>query len=89
MFKTVDEKFAEIGFKKTYESAFSISYEKETEYWYIHCIEIDHKKNGKHCVFSFLKKKTETVPSDDAAAIGMTVEEMRLCAKKMHKMGWR
>lgn len=87
--KTIDEKFAEIGFKKTYESELRVVYEKETQFGYIHCLDIGYKKSGEHIVHSFRKKQKSSDYCADGESVGMTVKEMRLCIKKMRKLGWK
>lgn len=54
LFKTIDDKFSEIGFKKTQDDEYGVMYErKNEEYNYTHILYIGHKANGRHIVQSY------------------------------------
>ena len=85
LFKSVDERFEELGFKKTYESKIVITYEKKIEeYNYIHSIEICKKSNGNNIVISGEKSVNKDGFNN---AVGLTKQEMKLCIKKMREVG--
>ena len=89
LFKSVDEKFADIGFKKTEESEYGVRYEKhEKKFRFKHTIDICHKASGNHIVQSY-----DTELSDQKnignTCVGLTMYEMHLCIKTMKEMGWK
>jgi len=87
LFKSVDEKFEELGFKKTEQTEYGAYYEKEiTEYKYVHAIDILPKASGNHIVISSQKGVNKDGFSN---AVGLTKQEMKLCVKKMKEMGLR
>ena len=54
LFKTIDEKFEDIGFIKAEENEFCVVYERlNSNYQYIQTIAILHKKSGRHIVQSY------------------------------------
>ncbi len=87
LFKTVDEKFEELGFKKTYESKSVIEYTKFIEKFnFTHCIEILYKADGRHIALSY----QQGINNDGFNnAVGLTYLESKLIYKKMKQMGWK
>lgn len=54
LFKTVDEKLAEIGFTKVEEDKYGCEYErKDKKYGYTQIVYILHKKSGRHILQSY------------------------------------
>lgn len=87
LFKSVDERFEELGFKKTEQTKYNTTYEREVDkYEYVHIIDILHKADGNHIVFSSQKGVNKDGFSN---AIGLTKQEMKLCIKKMKEMGFK
>ena len=89
IFKTVDEKFKEIGFIKVEDDKYGVSYEKQNySPKYLQRLDILHKENGRHIVQSY-----DPYLMDDKkignTCVGLTMYEMNLCIKKMKKMGWK
>ena len=89
LFKTVDEKFYEIGFKKIREDEFGVSYERYNEQFkYTHTIDLLHKSSGRH-----IMQSTDNNLMDQknigCTCVGLTMYEMKLCIKKMKQMGWK
>ena len=84
LFKTLDEKFADIGFVKTKEDRYGASYEREDpKHIYIQCLNLVHKLNGEWLVQSYEKD----VNSDGLNnAVGLTSYELELALKKIKKM---
>ena len=89
LFKSVDEKFAEIGFEKTRDDQFGVVYEREDkEFGFTQTLSLLRKANGKHIVQSYdgnlIDKKTI-----GCTCVGLTMYEIYLCFKKMKQMGWK
>ena len=86
LFKKVDEKFEQIGFKKTNDDKYTVEYEKEIkEYGYIHKISLCHKASGNHIIQSYEKSSDREKFSN---MVGLTPYEAKLCIKKMKQKGW-
>lgn len=82
LFKSIDEKFAEIGFEKVEENEFLVEYSRyEKGYDYHHKIVISKKANKRHIVHSYDGESPERV------VVGLTGYEMKLIIKKMKQMG--
>ena len=89
LFKTVDEKFEEIGFKKLDESKFGATYERiVSKYKFVQIVDILHKKSGRHIVQSYDLNLGDTKKIGNTC-VGLTMYEMKLCLKKMKQMGWK
>ena len=89
MFKTVDEKFGEIGFAKLEESEYFVRYRRyNRKYDFIQHLDLVHNARGKHIVQSY-----DTHLFDEKkignTCVGLTMYEMKLCIKKMKQMGWK
>lgn len=87
LFKTVDEKFQEIGFKKVSENEYGVEYNRViSEYNYTQVIYIGYKISGRHLIQSYEK----SVNSDNYNnGVGITAYEAKLCIRKMREKGWR
>lgn len=86
LFKSIDEKFAEIGFVKIKESEYSVDYERPTKYGYIQCLDLVCKASGMHIIQSYEKELNQDGFNN---CVGLTMYEARLCRKKMKQIGWR
>ena len=85
LFKSIDDKFKEIGFIKIDEDEYGVLYRREeVKYNYAHCIEIIHKLSGRHIVISYQKDINNEGFNN---AVGLTVYETKLVLKKIKKMG--
>lgn len=96
LFKTVDSKFAEIGFKNMIEDHHGARYARKVdgaryarkvdESNYIQCLDLLCKHNGRHLIQSY-----EEEVNDDGYnnVIGLSMYEAKLCLKKMKQMGWK
>lgn len=88
LFKSVDKKIEEMGFKVVEENEYGVEYERYNEnYKYTQCVSILHKSSGRHILQSYDKELF------DSKCIGNTcVElsgyEMKLFYKKMKKLGY-
>ena len=86
LFKTVDEKLAEIGFTKVEEDKHGCIYErKDKKYNFTQKVVIGHKKSGRHILQSY-----DSDLGDDEGigntCVGLTGYEMKLFIKKMKQL---
>ena len=89
LFKTVDEKFAEIGFVNISESKLGVVYERrDNKFDYSQIIHLLHKASGQHIVQSYDPRLSDKENIGNTC-VGLTMYEMRLCLKKMKQMGWK
>lgn len=89
LFKTVDEKFKEIGFVKINENKYGVHYRRNNKnYSYVQTLYLLHKKSGKHIVQSYDENLMDTKGIGNTC-VGLTMYEMKLCIKKMKQMGWK
>ena len=89
LFKTVDEKFAEIGFVKVKEDGFGAVYDRnDTKYGYIQRLDLMHKASGLHLVHSYDPFLMDEKNIGNTG-VGLSMYEMKLCLKKMKQMGWK
>jgi len=87
LFKTIDEKFKDLGFIKTEDNKYIVEYEKEiNKHGYIHVISLCHKANGNHIIQSYQQGCTK---DGFSYMVGITPYEAKLCIKKMKQKGWR
>lgn len=89
LFKTVDEKFAEIGFVKVEEDEYGATYERKVDkYNFTQTLALAHKASGKHLIQSYDAALTDEKKIGNTC-VGLTMYEAKLCVKKMRKMGWK
>lgn len=89
LFKTVDEKFEEIGFIKVEEDCYGAMYERlNGEFKFTQTLHLAHKKSGNHIVQSYDKNLFDDKKIGNTC-VGLTMYEMKLCLKKMKQMGWK
>ncbi len=89
IFKTVDEKFKEIGFEKIAENEYGATYEKIIqEHDYVHVIHLGRKRSGFHLIQSYDKGLYDEKYTGNVG-VGLTMYETKLCLKKMKQMGWQ
>ena len=88
LFKTVDEKLADIGFVKVEDNECYVSYEREDkEYNYTQCLDILHKNSGRHIIQSYDKHLFDERKIGNTC-VGLTYYETKLIMKKMRQKGW-
>lgn len=86
--KRIDEKFKDIGFKKSAETKYGVVYKRyNKKYGYTHIIHLIHKHNGKHIVQSYDEKAV--IGCDGNIGVGLTMHELDLCLRKMKALGWK
>lgn len=89
LFKTVDKKFAEIGFVKIKEDKFGTIYErKNIVHSYTQRIHLAHKQSGMHITQSYDVDLMDGQKIGNTC-VGLTMYELQLCLKKMRQMGWK
>ena len=87
LFKSVDERLADLGFVKVEDDKFVVSYERYNDtYKYTHVLDICHKASGKHIIQSYDKESSTTKGSIN---VGLTYLETKLALKKMKQKGWK
>lgn len=96
IFKSVDEKLAEIGFIKKGENNFYCEYERFNKaHNYVHKVSIRRRKSGNHILRSYDPALVVLRSYDPAlfdtekignTCVGLTEYEMKLFHKKMKKM---
>lgn len=89
LFKTVDEKFREIGFCKVDDDKNYVCYERKNRvYNYTQVLYIGHQAQGRHFVQSFDKDLIDPKGIGNTC-VGLTYYEMKLVMKKMRQKGWK
>ena len=89
LFKTVDEKFAEIGFVKVEENEYGVTYKRKVdEYDYTQTLALLHKSSGRHLIQSYDADLMDEQKIGNTC-VGLTMYEAKLCVKKMKQMGWK
>ena len=89
LFKTVDEKFAEIGFVKVEENEYGTTYgRKNDRFNYTQTLRLVHKKSGRHLIQSYDAELMDEKKIGNTC-VGLTMYEAKLCVKKMKQMGWK
>lgn len=89
LFKTVDEKLADIGFVKLKENEYGADYQRTNlEFNYTQALDLCYKENGKHIIQSYDINLLDSKGIGNTG-IGLTMYEMKLCLKKMKQMGWK
>ena len=86
LFKNVDEKLADIGFKKI-ENKHLCEYDRENnEFGYIQKVVISYKESGQHILQSYDPKLFDEEGIGNTC-VGLTGYEMKLFLKKNEKDG--
>lgn len=89
LFKTVDEKFEEIGFIKLKEDKYGVTYKrKDSKHNYIQTLDLLHKASGRHLIQSYDEELMDQKKIGNTC-VGLTMYEAKLCIKKMKQMGWK
>ena len=87
LFKTLDEKFKEIGFIKVQENEYGASYERPNGS-FLQKLDLLHKGSGKHIILSYDPYLIDNKKIGNTC-VGLTMYEIKLCFKKMKQMGWK
>ena len=87
LFKTTDEKFEEIGFKKIGESNYMVRYERmHKQAKYTQSLEFYETKHG--CIIHSYVKNSFDQEGIENSGVAMTPYEMKLCIKKTREKGF-
>lgn len=81
----VDKALAKIGFAKVHESNLMVQYEREIPEGYTQCLDICHKKDGRHLIMSYEKAINKDGFNN---SVGLTLQEGELACIKMRRMKW-
>ena len=88
IFKNIDDKFEDIGFKKVKDNEHIVSYERDNRiYAYTQVSDICHKKSGRHITQSQDKDLIDTKGIGNTG-VGLTYYETKLALKKMKQKKW-
>lgn len=89
LFKTIDEKFSELGFLKVEENYYGVIYERTNAlYNFTQVIHLAHKESGRHTIQSYDKSLFDTKKIGNTC-VGLSMYETKLCLKKMKQLGWK
>ena len=84
IFKSIDEKFKDIGFIKVREDKHGVVYERyEDEYGYVQRLDILHKANGKHLIQSYDATNTT---SEFSPMVRLTEYKLKIKIIKIKKI---
>lgn len=87
IFKKADKEFERLGYVKTCDSDYIVSYEKEVESNVFKVIDIGHKKSGFHLIQCY--QKDYLTPEGYSIMFGLTFYEAKLALKKAREKGWK
>ena len=88
IFKTIDEKFKDIGFKKVEDDQYLVTYANNIQkYKHIQGVNSCHKQNGRHIIQSYDKDLFDKKGIGNTC-VGLTYYETQLALKKMKKKKW-
>lgn len=83
LFKTIDCKISDFGYKKIKDDGFGFSFEKYNEdYKYTHVIDFVHKASGEHILQSYDKESTT---KDGSVCVGLDYRLLKLILKKINR----
>lgn len=89
LFKSIDKKLADIGFEKTADNDYYVTYERKApEENFTQRLDIVRKANGCHIVQSY-DAGLRDVDNIGNVCVGLTAREMNLAMQKMRQKGWR
>lgn len=89
LFKTTDEKLAELGFIKIHDDEYGVIYQrKNVEFDFIHTVALLHKASGYHILQSYDEDLYDTEGIGNTC-VGIEIYEMKLFMKKMKEIGWK
>lgn len=88
IFKSIDDKFKDIGFIKVKDDKYAVTYERKNDKFnYTQVVDILHKKSGNHIVQSYDKNLFDSKNIGNTN-VGLNYYKMKLILKKMRKKGW-
>ena len=91
IFKTVDDKIAELGFVKVKDDDYMVAYERRIKYQgedsYTQSVDICHKRSGRHIIQSYDMDLFDSQGVGNTC-VGLTYKETKLFLKKMKQKKW-
>lgn len=88
IFKSVDDRLADIGFVKIADNEYYVAYAREIpEENFTQCLDIVRKATGRHLVQSY-DPDLRDVDNIGNICVGLTAREMKLAMQKMRQKGW-
>ena len=89
LFKTTDEKLADIGFTKVKEDKYGVKYTRKSFlYNFTQEVDLYHKQSGYHILYSCDPELCDS-KNIGCTCVGITMYEMKLFYKKMKEIGWK
>lgn len=85
LFKSVDEKLADIGFVRKDEDGICVYCRRDKQYGYIQNVVIAHKTSGRHIIQSYDPELSDNKGIGNTC-VGLTGYEMKLFLKKMKQL---
>lgn len=82
-FKSIDERFLALGFRKIHENEYGVRYEHRTSQGYVHVIAIICKDSGNHLIQSYEMKINKDGFNN---MVGMTEPVTKLALKKLREL---
>lgn len=83
LFKTIDDRFKEIGFTKTKEDKYGVSYTRyNLDYKFTQNLDILYKEHGANIIQSY-DASLHDINNIGNTCVGLTIYEVKLCIKKM------
>lgn len=94
LFKTIDQKIEDLGFKKVTENQFVVVYERDNSLYadnkkhgYRQVVSLAHKRSGNHILQSYDPDLFDDKNIGNTC-VGLTYKEIKLFLKKMKRKGW-
>ena len=86
LFKSIDERLADIGLVKVKELRYRVSYRRVDASGYMQSVDLLYKATGRHIIQSY-----QTGCNEDGFSncVGISMYESRLLYKKMKSKGWK
>ena len=89
LFRTIDQKFADIGFHKITENENCVLYKrKRRNPYFTQSLVLLYKSNGRHIIQSYDASLSDK-RGIGHTCVGITPYEAKLCIKKMNSLGWK
>lgn len=85
LFKSVDRKLEERGFRKVEDRDFAAVYEKEDDYGYVQVLDIRIRNNGRTYIQSYDKELFDTKGIGNTC-VALSYEETKLALAKMKQL---
>ncbi len=84
IFKSIDTKLSECGFKKIQETIYGVEYQRyNKEFNYVHKVDICHKSGGRYHIQSYDATNTNSIYSP---VVALTDYELNLFNKKINQL---